>query len=491
MAINKPHKSIFQDSELIGYINVLLEEIDQLKAVNRKLMSDKRVPEKALKEALDIVMAQNNEMQMARETLSIQNEELKEREQELVLKNQQLKQSETLLAALLGEVAESKGKYKSIIDAFDGLICLVDEDRTIEYCNNKLPNFKCQNKQRYCFELLYRKEKPCENCVSKCISYDDQVFSEEHYFKSHDKYYNIVHSKVFIGEKSSGKTLLLIRDITERKLLELELENERNNLEEVVEERTRELNSSLETLKLMNFNLQEVNKHKDKFLSCMSHELRTPLNAIIGFASILEKTYYGSLNEKQSEYIGLIHSSGDHLLSLINDLLDYAKIESGNMDLHLATFFLNETAMKVYYLLEEQYKEKNIEFVTDLDKNIELVNLDDRKVQQILLNYLSNALKYTPENGKVVLKTELIEGNFIRISVKDNGIGVAEETQEKIFSEFYQAENPVNADRGGTGIGLAITKNLAELQGGRVGLESKPEKGSVFWVELPVIFIES
>lgn len=270
----------------------------------------------------------------------------------------------------------------------------------------------------------------------------------------------------------------ILRDITERKKLEKELAYERENLEDIVKIRTQELNKSLKML-------EEASSHKDKFLSGMSHELRTPLNAIIGFTDMLKVQYFGALNDKQLEYINLIGNSGQHLLSLINDLLDISKIDAGSMEFYNEKLSFKDLMLEITSMMDQQIKKKQLNFNCYIQPDIGFIVTDKLRFKQIMFNLLSNALKFTPEDGFIEIKTEITEKNKLKIYVKDSGIGISEENHERIFSEFYQLDPNRDQALGGTGIGLALTKRLVELQGGQIGLKSKPGEGSTFWFILP------
>ena len=265
----------------------------------------------------------------------------------------------------------------------------------------------------------------------------------------------------------------------------IQLSEERRNLEYMVNQRTKELNESLHRLEGTNLHLQEVLQHKIRFLNTMSHEFRTPLNAIIGFTELLNKQYFGKLNDKQLEYVSLISNGGEHLLELINDILDIAKIDAGSMELNLEQFKAIDFIHEIVSLLNSQFKEKNIQLSYSIEPESIILNADRRKAKQIMLNLLSNALKFTPEYGKVKVLAQ-IDDNYITISVIDTGCGIKEEEKEKIFSEFYQSDQTRDSALGGTGIGLALTKRLVEMHGGSIGLTSSYGKGSAFWFSIPI-----
>src|SRR5262249_40390520 len=183
--------------------------------------------------------------------------------------------------------------------------------------------------------------------------------------------------------------------------------------------------------------LEVANQHKSEFLANMSHELRTPLNAVIGFSEVLSERMFGDLNEKQDEYLKDIHASGQHLLSLINDILDLSKIEAGRMDLEVSDFDLPATIDNALMLVRERAGRRGIELQRGVDERLGRIQADERKIRQVLLNLLSNAIKFTPEGGRIEVLAKPLDG-AVEVSVRDTGVGIAPEDQEAIFEEFKQ-----------------------------------------------------
>jgi signal transduction histidine kinase len=229
--------------------------------------------------------------------------------------------------------------------------------------------------------------------------------------------------------------------------------------------------------------LEIASRHKSEFLANMSHELRTPLNAIIGFSEVLLQGIFGDVNEKQREYLADVLGSGQHLLSLINDILDLSKIEAGRMDLELTTFAIREALESGLTIVRDRAARHGIQLSTTVASDVGTIEADERKVKQILYNLLSNAVKFTPDGGRVAISVR-VENGDVRIEVRDTGIGVAPDDQERIFEEFRQVGR--ERSREGTGLGLTLTKRFVELHGGRIWLESTPGKGSTFTFILPM-----
>jgi signal transduction histidine kinase len=231
--------------------------------------------------------------------------------------------------------------------------------------------------------------------------------------------------------------------------------------------------------------LEVANKHKSEFLANMSHELRTPLNAIIGFSEALGERMFGEMNAKQSEYVDDIHTSGKHLLSLINDILDLSKVEAGRMELDMADFDVPTALQNAMTLVRERAQRHGIKLSLEVEAAVGVFRADERKFKQILLNLLSNAVKFTPEGGKVGVAASRANGSLV-VAVSDTGVGIAPEDQAAVFEEFRQVGRDYTSKAEGTGLGLALTKRFVELHGGSIGVESEPGKGSTFTFRLPI-----
>jgi signal transduction histidine kinase len=233
-----------------------------------------------------------------------------------------------------------------------------------------------------------------------------------------------------------------------------------------------------------------ANRNKSEFLANMSHELRTPLNAIIGFSEVLGEKMFGELNDKQLEYAHDIHSSGQHLLMLINDILDLSKIEAGRRELELSTFDLAELLGDASMLVRERAGRHGLELALDVAEGIGDWVADQRKVKQVVINLLSNAVKFTPAGGTVTLRACRSQ-EAVEIAVIDTGVGIALEEQALVFEEFRQATGDHLRKAEGTGLGLALAKRFVELHGGTIRVESAPGRGSTFAFTLPQRSLES
>jgi len=231
--------------------------------------------------------------------------------------------------------------------------------------------------------------------------------------------------------------------------------------------------------------LEAANRHKDEFLASMSHELRTPLNAVIGFSEVLLERMFGDINDKQEEYLNDILVSGRHLLSLINDILDLAKIEAGRMELDLEDFEVAQAIDNAVVLVRERATRKGLALETALGPSLGTVRADQRKIKQVLLNLLSNAVKFTPEGGRIEVRAQRLDG-VLEVAVSDTGIGIDADDQEAVFEEFRQVGTDYAKKHEGTGLGLTLSRKFVELHGGNIAVKSRLGEGSTFTFTLPV-----
>jgi len=242
------------------------------------------------------------------------------------------------------------------------------------------------------------------------------------------------------------------------------------------------LNRMNDDLERLYRELETASRHKSEFLANMSHELRTPLNAVIGFSDVLHERLFGDLNDKQAEYVADIQTSGRHLLTLINDILDLSKVEAGRMELQVSTFALSDVLENAVALARERATRQGISLGLKVDPSAGAVVADERKIKQVLFNLLANALKFTARGGHVDV-TARGDGNDVVVSVHDDGVGIAHADQVRIFEEFQQIGTSQLQE--GTGLGLALSRRFVELHGGRLRVESEPGQGSTFTFTLP------
>lgn len=253
---------------------------------------------------------------------------------------------------------------------------------------------------------------------------------------------------------------------------------EKQHLEAKIQERTQELADTVAQLEI-------ANKHKSQFLANMSHELRTPLNAIIGFARLLRDQVAGQLNEKQARYTEMILAGGEHLLSIINDILDLIKIEQGKGNFRPGWVSPGEVVEEVTRLFSQQAEDKGLQLTAQVQPGLPEAYWDAKRVKQVLANLISNAIKFTSSGGRVHVSAAR-EGEAILFSVADTGIGIKPEDQERVFLAFEQADSSLTRRFQGTGLGLAISKQLVELHSGHIWLESVPGSGTTVYFMLPI-----
>jgi signal transduction histidine kinase len=233
--------------------------------------------------------------------------------------------------------------------------------------------------------------------------------------------------------------------------------------------------------------LEEASQHKSQFLANMSHELRTPLNAILGYTELMTDGAYGEPSEKMMSVLKRLEANGRHLLGLINDVLDLSKIEAGQLVLELSDYCIQDIAQTVRSTLEPLAADKKLAFKLDLSPGLPPGHGDGRRLTQVLINLVGNAIKFT-DTGEVAIKAEANNGSFY-VSVRDTGPGISASDQVRLFQEFQQADNAITRKKGGTGLGLAISKRIIEMHGGKIWVESQPSQGSTFAFTLPV-FVE-
>ncbi|PZO38321.1 MAG: hypothetical protein DCF19_16720 [Pseudanabaena frigida] len=268
-------------------------------------------------------------------------------------------------------------------------------------------------------------------------------------------------------DRTANYFVLMVQDISDRKQAELQL-------------------------RLTNEELSRATRLKDEFLANMSHELRTPLNSILGMTEALQEQIFGGINEKQRNALQTVERSSEHLLMLINDILDVAKIESGQIELDFAPTDIAYLCQSSLAFIKQQALKKRIQLEVKLPKNLPDQMLDERRIRQVLINLLNNAMKFTPEGGRITLEAtthrDLESSNsayWMRFAITDTGIGIAPENINKLFQPFIQIDSALNRQYAGTGLGLALVKQMVELHGGRVGLTSELGVGSCFMIDLP------
>ncbi|MHC1730287.1 MAG: PAS domain S-box protein [Syntrophobacteraceae bacterium] len=316
--------------------------------------------------------------------------------------------------------------------------------------------------------------------VRRMLSGEINTYSMEKRYLRKDRsqvWANLTVSLVRTDTGAHQHFIAVLEDITERKRTDAELRRYRDHLEEMIEERTAEL-------KIAKEQAEAADHVKSVFLATMSHELRTPLNLIIGFAGILEQELTGPLNNEQKRQLGLVRESGSHLLNLVNDVLDISKIEAGQLEVSEDPFNLRALIQRVAQSVKPMAEEKRIGFELEIAPDVDLISSDRRRVEQILLNLLGNAIKFTHEG--MVRVTCLLHGREVSVEINDSGIGIKKEDMDKLFRPFQQIQSDETERIEGTGLGLSICKKLLDILGGKIVVASEWGKGSTFSFTLPV-----
>ncbi len=276
------------------------------------------------------------------------------------------------------------------------------------------------------------------------------------------------------NNKKTEEAIVFMQDVTEIK-----------HIAQQMVQKNMELIKTKGELEVQTRRAIEANQHKTEFLTSMSHELRTPLNSVIGFSEILQDELFGPLNDKQAEYVTDILESGRHLLSLINDILDLTKIEAGKMELYPTEIYLPELVQSTVTLMSETASRHALTLEIEMDDSVQMMTGDERKIKQVLFNLVSNAIKFTPDGGKIIIRVQQDERGTT-FSVKDNGIGIEEEHLDSIFTEFKQVDSSLTRRFEGVGLGLAIVKRFIELHGGTIQVKSQIGEGSRFFFFIPL-----
>ncbi|WP_179319610.1 PAS domain S-box protein [Winogradskyella helgolandensis] len=381
------------------------------------------------------------------------------------------------------QVIKSEKYLENIINNIGDPVFVKDEHSHILLVNNAFCNLLDLPKEDIIGKTLAENVSPSER--DEAFRIDKQVIDSgidsinEETMTLSDKETLIISTKKtrFIDRSNTKFLVGVIRDITERKKTELELENYKNNLEKLVESRTSELEK--EKIKAQSADLM-----KSAFLATMSHELRTPMNAIIGFTGILLKELAGPLNDEQKKQLAMVKDSGEHLLGLINDVLDISKIEAGKLNVTYYPFDYLASLERTIDFLLPQAKVKGLNFRTEItEMDITLLS-DERRVEQVLLNLFSNAIKFS-KKGTITIKID-VEDDFVFTQVIDEGIGIKKEDLVRLFMPFVQLEVGLSRNHEGTGLGLAICKSLIEKLGGTLQVSSELGVGSNFMFKLPL-----
>lgn len=410
---------------------------------------------------------------------------------------------------LIEDITATKNYLKNVLDNSADMIVTTDSDRRIVEFNkgaSRILGYTREEMVGTKVESLWIRPEE-RNEILELMDKYGYVSNYETQLK--DRNGNTVDISLtlsYIGNGNGGKTgtVGISKDITEKKKLEKAIDERNRELQELNERLEVKVVERTAELRKANKELEKANMLKSKFIATMSHELRTPLNSILGFSELLMEGALDPIAEKQKRYATNIYNSGSHLLQLINNILDIAKIESGKIELNYESFSVQNAVTEVESVIRPLANRKKQDLELNISDQTELIKADKVKFKQILYNLLSNAVKFTPDHGKIMLDAEIIDDSstdagvsamkllqlhntFLRLSVTDTGIGIRKEDHDRIFAEFEQVDSSYSRRYEGTGLGLSLTKKLVELHGGEIRVESEEGKGSKFIVTMPLV----
>jgi len=409
------------------------------------------------------------------------------------------------------QIHQAKQDWEYTFNSITDMVTVHDKDYNIIQANKaaekilKLPIME-KLKDQKCFSYYHGTDQAPAGCPS-CGCLQSGVPAVFEIFEPHLNMF--IEIRAIPRFDSNGKMIGLIhvvRDITERKHLEQQVKAHNEQLEMLVFERTRALEDTNKELVLRREEADAASRSKTDFLANMSHELRTPLNAIMGFSEIMFMGMAGPVSDKQREFLGDISKSGNHLLSLINDILDLSKVEAGKLELEQEMVIVGELISGSQMMFKEKALKHAIRMETFIDPAVPQIVADRRKLKQVLVNLLSNAFKFTPDGGSVRVTTRLIRNAefgiqnkdekpipqsafgipHLEFSVADTGYGIEPEHLPLLFQPFQQIDSSLTRKHAGSGLGLSLCRRFVELHGGRIWVESEPGKGSTFRFVIPV-----
>lgn len=368
---------------------------------------------------------------------------------------------------MIKSLEDKENLFEATIESNGDGIIVVDNNKKVIVINSKFaemlslpPNMRSEKDITIILDYILSRATNADelNLKLKSIFYTSEFNRDVLHFKN--TYYYEWYSNPFIKNGTISGRVFCLHDITELKTIEQSL---------------REVNVIAET----------SNRTKSEFLANMSHELRTPLNSIIGFSDVLLEGNGGNLNEKQTRYLKNISKSGKHLLTIINDILDISKIESGKIQLHKEIISVKSLLEDMLASMQSLAAKKEIVIKISFDSDLGYMLADKGKIKQVLYNLIGNAIKFTDHGGFVTISAK-VNGDMTYISIKDSGIGISKKDQDKLFKPFTQIDSSISRRYEGTGLGLALAKELVVLHGGQIWVESELEKGSIFTFTIPL-----
>ena len=462
------------------------------------------------------LLAQNKELEQTRMALEDSRQHLEDRVQqrtaELIRLNDELylevKQRQKAQAAL----TIANESFDTVLNSIDATIYVADlKTYEILFMNDAMKRrFYGNYVGQLCYKALRKKERPCTHCNNHQLIDANGHPSGVHVWEEQNPLtgeWYINYDRAIRWTDGRYVKLQVASDVTKRKRAEESLKRMNEELEFKINERTFELIRANRDLKreiqvrkgaekeaqLAKAHAESASHAKSAFLANMSHELRTPLNHIIGFSEMISNQTFGSINQKQKEYLDYVLTSSHHLLSLVNDILDIAKIEAGKLELEVDDVRLKPLLENSLTIVKEKAMKNGVQLDLQVDGIPDIIKADPRKLKQIIYNLLSNAMKFTPQGGKIELNARMATNggvqpdSAVQFSVADTGIGIASNNLKRIFEPFEQVEHSYSRFFQGTGLGLSLTRKLVSLHGGKIWVESEGEsQGSCFHFTIPV-----
>jgi PAS domain S-box-containing protein len=380
---------------------------------------------------------------------------------------------------------ESENKYRELVENLNEGILIVDKDSYTTFVNQIIGNMLGYTIEEMMGKHLFSfMDKESIEVYNNNAERRKHGISEQHESKFIRKdgtiiYATVMTSSLLDSDRRYKGTISCIADITDLKRVEMALKREKDTLAKKVANQTAEL-------RMANIELMEADQLKDEFLANMSHELRTPLTSILGMSEALQKNVYGSLNEKQLQCIQLVKDSGNHLLNLINDILDITKINAGKLELEIHNVIIESFCQNSLQFIMQEAHKKLQKVITNIDSSVKTMQGDELRLKQMLVNLLSNAVKFTPKGGTIGLEVVGdIENKKVYFTVWDTGVGIRKEDMKKLFKPFTQLDSSLSRQYAGTGLGLALINKIVELHKGKMSVDSEVGKGSRFTVSLP------
>ncbi|MHA1522363.1 MAG: ATP-binding protein [Promethearchaeota archaeon] len=379
------------------------------------------------------------------------------------------------------KIKKEREYFMTIFSAFEDGVYIVNEQEDIQYVNPFLVEEFGNWEGKKCYSYFHGREETCPWCKNQQV-FAGETVQWEWYSARNGKTYDLLDT-LLINPDGTKSKLEVFRDISDRKKAEkLNLEFNKQ-LKEEVKNKTRKLTEIFEDQKLYQEQLLKSSQFKSEFMASMSHELRTPLNSIIGFTDVVLERISGEINEEQEEYLTNVKTSAMHLLDLINDVLNIAKIESGKLEMDIQDVNLSNVFSQIDTMLKPHYQKKNLKFEIPIIDKEKTVRVDRLRFKEILFNLLNNAVKYTKEGFIKLVFSE--SETYWKFDVIDTGIGIKEDDFDLLFKDFKRIKSEYVASIEGTGLGLSLTKKLVGLHGGKISFRSEFGIGSTFTFTIP------